>query len=58
MSYMDAALWIFDVHGAIMYGIRLNSPKLAESERCVFRRLLAFRKWTNFEGKPRPGNFE
>jgi len=33
MTYMDAVLWLFEVHGAILFGLRLNMEDLEEAER-------------------------
>ena len=33
-TYEDAVEWLFNVHGVILMGLRLNMPDLIEAERC------------------------
>ena len=35
MSFTYAASWLFEVHGVILLGLRLNIPALNEAERCA-----------------------
>ena len=43
MTYMDAVLWLFEVHGAILFGLRLNMEDLEEAER--WERVLVKRRF-------------